>query len=70
MRPFLVNGELFFLKKKWVKVWWIEMFALLLQCTIFQREAAKLSHTPADEGYFFLEICSLHLIVTLLLFLK
>ena len=40
----LVNGELFFLKKKWVKVWWIEMFALFLQCTIFQREAAKLSH--------------------------
>lgn len=47
------------------------MFALLLQCTIFLGEAAKLSHPPADEGYFFLEeICSLHLIVTLLLFLK
>ena len=29
------------------------MFALLLQCSIFQREAAKLSHPPADEGYFF-----------------
>ena len=38
--------ELFFLKKKWVKVWWIEMFALLLQRTIFLGEAAKLSHPP------------------------
>lgn len=53
MRPFLVNGELFFLKKKWVKVWWIEMFALLLQCSKPQREAAKLSHPLKDEGYFF-----------------
>lgn len=59
-----------FFEKKWVKVWWIEMFALFLHRTIFLGEAAKLSHPPADEGYFFLEICSLHLIVTLLLFLK
>ena len=28
----------FFFEKKWVKVWWIEMFALLLQCTIFESE--------------------------------
>ena len=39
------------------------MFALLLQCSKPQREAAKLSHPLKDEGYFFLEeICSLHLI--------
>lgn len=46
-------GELFFLKKKWVKVWWIEMFALLLQCSNIHGEAAKLSHPLKDEGYFF-----------------
>lgn len=63
--------ELFFLKKNVVKVWWIEMFVLLLQCSNIHGEAAKLSHPLKDEGYFFLEeICSLHLIVTLLLFLK
>ena len=53
MRPFLVNGELFFLKKKWVKVWWIEMFALFLQCSKIKVSAAKLSHPLKDEGYFF-----------------
>ena len=41
-----VVGELFFLRKNLVKVWWIEMFALLLQRTIFLGEAAKLSHPP------------------------
>lgn len=63
MRPFLVNGELFFLKKKWVKVWWIEMFALLLQCSKPQREAAKLSHPPRMRAISFLgKRCSLYLI--------
>ena len=60
----------FFLKKKWVKVWWIEMFVLLLQRTIFQREAAKLSHHPTDEGYFFVrKRCSLILSIKRLHFI-
>lgn len=46
--------ELLFLKKNAVKVWWIEMFALLLQCPNIHGEAAKLSHPLKDEGYFFL----------------
>ena len=46
-----------------MKVWWIEMFALLLQRTIFLGEAAKLSHPLKDEGYFFFrKRCSLYLI--------
>ena len=53
MRIFEIWGELFFLRKNLVKVWWIEMFALFLQCPIFLCEAAKLSHHPTDEGYFF-----------------
>ena len=44
----------FFLKKNVVNVWWIEMFALFLQCSKIKVSAAKPSHPPTDEGYFFL----------------